>query len=189
MFVHASIASDFVDQLKKVFEEAASKLGGNPLELDTDHGPVVDRQQYERIMAYIEQGKKDARLVTSGSRKGQLGCFIQPTIFLNPAEDSSIWREEIFGPVLCVRTFQEEDELVQMANDTDYGLASCIYTMDISRALRLAGKLESGSVSVNTPHLPSRNTPLGGKKQSGYGKELGKHGLMSYLEAKTIHIK
>lgn len=178
-----------MDQLKKIFEDATSKLGNNPLELETNHGPVVDREQFDRIMAFIDQGKKDAELITGGSRQGQQGCFIQPTIFLNPGSDSSIWREEIFGPVLCIKTFECEDELVHLANDTDYGLAACIYTMDVSRALRLARILESGSVSINTPHLPSRNTPLGGKKQSGYGKELGKHGLMSYLEAKAIHIK
>ncbi|KAL1792310.1 hypothetical protein ACET3X_008817 [Alternaria dauci] len=188
VLVHASIATSFVGKLKSLFEEAASKLGSDPLEVQTDHGPVADLQQYQRIMTYIEQGKKDASLVTGGSRKGDKGFFICPTLFLDPPEDSSIWREEIFGPVLCVKTFQTEEEAIHLANNTDYGLSSCIYTTDVTRALRLAGKLESGTVSVNTPHLPSRNTPLGGKKQSGYGRELGKHGLMSYLEAKTIHI-
>jgi aldehyde dehydrogenase (NAD+) len=189
VLVHASVAPLFVEKLKSLFEAAATKLGNNPLELETDLGPVVDRQQYLRIMTYIEQGKEDASLVTGGSRKGDRGFSIRPTIFLNPAEHSPIWREEIFGPVLCVKTFETEEEAIRLANDTDYGLSSCIYTTDVTRALRLAGKLENGSVSINTPHLPSRNTPFGGKKQSGNGRELGKHGLMSYLEPKTIHIK
>ncbi len=140
-------------------------------------------------MSYIDVGKRTAQLITGGSRKGSRGCFIEPTIFLNPAGDSAIWNEEIFGPVLCIKTFRSEDEVVLRANDTLYGLAACIYTTDLTRALRVASKLESGGVSINTPHLPSRNTPFGGIKQSGYGKELGKHGLLSYLEPKTIHIR
>ena len=150
---------------------------------------MVDQQQFDKIMSYIDVGKRTAQLVTGGSRKGDRGCFIEPTIFLNPADDSAVWKEEIFGPVLCIKTFKSEDEVVAIANDTVYGLAACVYTSDVTRALRVAGKLESGGVSINTPHLPSRNTPFGGIKQSGYGKELGKHGLLSYLESKTIHIK
>jgi aldehyde dehydrogenase (NAD+) len=125
-----------------------------------------------------KEGGQGAPSMAHTGRKGERGLFIRPTLFLDPAEHSPIWREGIFGPVLCIRTFQTEEEAVQMANYSEYGLASCIYTIDVTRALRVAGKLESGGISVNTPHLPSRNTPLGGKKQSGYGKELGRHGLL-----------
>lgn len=187
--MHEDLAPKFVPQLKEIFEKASKNLGKSPQEMETEHGPVVDQQQLDKIMSYIEIGKDTAQLITGGTRKGSQGCFINPTIFLNPKHDSPIWKEEIFGPVLSIRTFRSEDEVIAMANDSTYGLAACIYTTDLTRALRVAGKLESGGVSINTPHLPSKNTPFGGIKQSGYGRELGKHGLLSYLEAKTIHIK
>lgn len=93
------------------------------MELSTEHGPIVDQQQFDKIMGYIDSGKKSAQLVTGGSRKGDKGCFIEPTLFLNPPADSAILQEEIFGPVLCVKTFKSEDEVVALANDTIYGLA------------------------------------------------------------------
>ncbi|OAL44487.1 aldehyde dehydrogenase [Pyrenochaeta sp. DS3sAY3a] len=187
-FVHESIAATFVAGLKKIFETATTNLGASPLELTTDHGPVVDRQQFDKIMSFIDAGKSTAELVTGGSRKGEKGCFIEPTIFLNPSDDSPVLNEEIFGPVLCIKTFKTEEEVIELANNTVYGLASCVYTTDITRALRVAGKIQAGGVSINTPHLPCTNTPFGGTKESGYGKELGMQGLMNYLEAKTIHI-
>jgi aldehyde dehydrogenase (NAD+) len=112
-----------VEQLKKIFEQASEGLGRSPLELSTEHGPVVDKQQYEKVMAYIDIGKATAQLVTGGRRKGSRGCFIGPTIFLDPKDDSPILKEEIFGPVLCVKTFKTEDEVVELANGTEYGLA------------------------------------------------------------------
>ncbi|KAK3654450.1 hypothetical protein LTR56_004080 [Elasticomyces elasticus] len=189
VFVHADIADKFIAGLKDIFEKASQALGANPMEMTTSLGPVVDKKQFDRIMGMIEDGKKTAKVVTGGSRKGDKGCWIEPTIFSDPANDSAILREEIFGPVLVVKTFKTEEEVVDLANDTTYGLSATLYTTDIARALRVARKLEAGAVGINTPHMPNVNTPFGGKKQSGNGgRELGKHGLQSYLEAKAIHI-
>ena len=121
--MHESIAETFIAGLKKIFEQASQGLGASPLELTTEHGPVVDDKQFENIMRYIAIGKETATLITGGQRKGSHGCFIEPTIFINPAKDSAILHEEIFGPVLTVKTFKTEDEVVAMANDTTYGLS------------------------------------------------------------------
>ncbi|OBT75479.1 hypothetical protein VF21_04901 [Pseudogymnoascus sp. 05NY08] len=188
VLVHASIADDFCASLVKVFEAASKSLGADTLNPETQHGPVVDHAQFKTIMKYIELGKKSAKLLTGGKRIGTKGAFIQPTIFLEPSTDAAIWREEIFGPVLTIKTFETEEEAIELANGTDYGLASCIYTTDITRALRVSSKLQSGGVSINSPFLPELNTPFGGIKQSGYGHELGKDSLISYMNAKSIHI-
>ncbi|EGY16163.1 aldehyde dehydrogenase [Verticillium dahliae VdLs.17] len=189
VLIQESIATRFIQAIKEVFERARDGMGSSPLELSTQHGPVVDKSQFDRIMGYIEKGKQSAELVTGGKRKGSKGCFIEPTLFVNPTSDSPIWKEEIFGPVLTVKTFKTEKEAIELANDTVYGLASCLYTSDLSRALRVSSALESGGVSVNSPYLPELNTPFGGSKQSGQGRELGSHGLYSYLEPKSVHIK
>lgn len=128
-FVHESIASSFVSGLKKIFETATTNLGASPLELTTDHGPVVDRQQFDKIMSFIDAGKTTAELVTGGSRKGEKGCFIEPTIFLNPSDDSPVLKEEIFGPVLCIKTFKTEEEVIELANNTVYGLACKLHSV------------------------------------------------------------
>lgn len=98
-------------------------MGSDPSEMSTQHGPVADKLQFDRIMSYIEKGKQSAQLLTGGGRVGSKGCFIEPTLFLNPTNDSPIWREEIFGPVLTVRTFKTEEDAIRLANDTSYGLA------------------------------------------------------------------
>ena len=163
---------------------------GNPLDASTFLGPVADRVQYDRVMKFIEQGKKDAKVVTGGGRHGDRGNFIEPTIFLDPPSDSKIYTDEIFGPVLVFKTFKSEEEAIELANDTSYGLAAYLYTSDVTRALRVSAELEAGSVFVNTPFAVTANTPFGGFKESGNGsRESGKAGLMSYLEAKTVLIK
>ncbi|KAM5344310.1 hypothetical protein ACJ41O_012847 [Fusarium nematophilum] len=189
VLVHDSIADKFITAVKAVFESVAKDLGRNPQETTTTHGPVVDKMQFDRIMSYIDKGKQTAQLVTGGNRKGTKGCFIEPTLFVNPEKNSPVWREEVFGPVVTVKIFRTEEEAIELANDTQYGLAACVYTTDLSRALRISSALESGGVSVNSPYLPELNTPFGGTKQSGNGRELGIHGLFSYLEPKSVHIK
>ncbi|KAF2811426.1 putative aldehyde dehydrogenase [Mytilinidion resinicola] len=179
-FVHESIAEKFVEGLKARFEA----LGDQPGFM----GPLVDKAQFDRVTGYLEVGKKEAELITGGSQKGKNGFFIQPTIFLNPAEDARIYREEIFGPVITIKTFKTEEEVVRMANDTEYGLAAYIFTSVLSRALRIAGKLESGLVNINTSTAFAMSVPFGGSKQSGVGRESGKAGLLAFMEPKTILI-
>ncbi|KAL1856376.1 hypothetical protein Daus18300_010748 [Diaporthe australafricana] len=189
VLVEESIASKFLDAAKAVFEGIGQQMGTSPLEMSTSHGPVVDKLQFDRIMSFIEKGKTSANLLTGGKRLGSKGCFIEPTLFVNPDPQSPIWKEEVFGPVLAVRTFRTEEEAIDMANDSVYGLAACVYTSDISRALRVSAALESGGVAINSPYLPELNTPFGGIKQSGQGRELGAHGLYSYLEPQSVHIR
>jgi aldehyde dehydrogenase (NAD+) len=123
VLVQASIAPRFVEAIKSAFEAVAAGMGVDPLDPQTTHGPVVDQTQFERILEYIDVGKKTATLVTGGGRVGQRGCTVQPTIFLDPDPQGRVWTEEIFGPVMCVKTFQTEDEAVELANGSSYGLS------------------------------------------------------------------
>ena len=187
--IHSSIAPSFISALKERFAAASALIGDDPSAATTMVGPLADKFQLERVLSFIEQGKTEAELITGGARKGTTGCFVEPTIFLNPKDDARIYREEVFGPVLALRTFDTEDEAVQMANDTSFGLAASIYTSDIARALRVARKIEAGMVTINSSTAVDINTPFGGIKGSGIGREGGKYGLMEYLEPKTINIK
>ncbi|KAF2263938.1 aldehyde dehydrogenase [Lojkania enalia] len=186
-FVHEDIAEKFIEQLKARFQQFTHTIG-SPLDPKTFLGPLVDGKQFERVMQFLEIGKSEAELVTGGGRHGKSGWYIEPTIFLNPKDDARIYREEIFGPVITIRTFKTEEEAIELANDTSYGLSSCIFTSSASRALRIARQLDAGNVNINTWQTLSPNTPFGGYKQSGLGRECGKQGLMHYVEAKTITI-
>lgn len=118
-----SIASEFLAASKAIFDSVGAQMGSNPLELSTSHGPVVDKLQFDRIMSYIDKGRTSAQLLAGGKRLGSRGCFIEPTIFVDPDPQSPIWKEEVFGPVLTVRTFKTEQEAIALANDSTYGLA------------------------------------------------------------------
>jgi aldehyde dehydrogenase (NAD+) len=187
-FVHEDIAPKFIEQLKAKFQQFSHAMG-SPLEPNTFLGPLADGQQFERVMGFIEEGKKEAELVTGGSRKGDSGFYVEPTIFLNPKDDARIYREEIFGPVITLRTFKTEEEAVQLANDTSFGLSACVFTSSGSRGLRIAKQLEAGTVNINTSSVISVETPFGGWKQSGIGRECGLAGIMHYVEGKTIVMK
>ncbi|EMD67480.1 hypothetical protein COCSADRAFT_157857 [Bipolaris sorokiniana ND90Pr] len=186
-FVQEDIVDDFIAQLKIRFEQL-SNIMGHPEQQGIMYGPLADSKQFERVMEFIEIGKKEASLVTGGVRKGTSGFYIEPTIFLNPGDDARIYREEIFGPVISIRTFKTEEEAIRMANDTNYGLSACVFTASTPRALRIAKKIRSGMVNINTSQHAGLEAPMGGSKQSGLGREGGKMGVMSYLEAKTICI-
>jgi len=186
-YVQEDIAPKFIEALKGRFEAAKASIG-NPAEPTTMVGPLADKKQLERVLSYIESGKQEATLLTGGNRIGDSGSFVEPTIFINPKEDAKIYKEEIFGPVATIKTFKTEEEGVALANNTSYGLSSLIFTSSISRALRVARQLEAGNVAINSTLMPSTNSPFGGWKQSGYGREGGKAGLLSYLEIKSIMI-
>jgi aldehyde dehydrogenase (NAD+) len=187
-FVHEDIVDEFVKQLKVRFEQMSHAIG-SPADAKTFMGPLADGKQFERVMGFLDAGKDEAELVTGGVRKGESGFYVEPTIYLNPKDDARIYRDEIFGPVITIRTFKTEEEAIKLANDTTYGLSSCVFTSSMPRALRLAKQIDAGNVNINTSQTFHVAVPFGGAKQSGIGREGGRLGLMNYLEAKTINIK
>ena len=190
VFVQEGIADKFIDLLKDSFETASkSNIIGDPSLPQTQVGPIADKAQFARVMEYFEIGKKDGELVTGGIQRGKDGLFVEPTIFKNTPNGSRIMQEEVFGPVVTVQTFKTEEEGVKMANDTVFGLSACIYTSSIGRALRVTREMEAGSIAVNDWYFPAPDTPFGGIKQSGYGREGGLEGLNEYLQTKCIQIK
>jgi gamma-glutamyl-gamma-aminobutyraldehyde dehydrogenase len=150
----------------------------------------VDEKQTQDIMGFVEAGKTSARLIAGGERvtvDGK-GCFVQPTVF-ETDQGNPLARDEVFGPVLSVIPFDTEEEAVAMANDTVYGLAASVWTDDVSRAIRVSERLHAGTVSVNTVDALSAETPFGGMKQSGFGRDLSLHSLDKYTALKTTWIK
>ncbi|MBO9451957.1 aldehyde dehydrogenase [Tropicibacter sp. R16_0] len=188
LYVERSIKDAFVE---KLIARAEAMQPGDPLDPASKMGAIVDEKQTQGIMRFVEEGKKSANLVTGGERvtvDGK-GCFVQPTIFDDVAHNNPLARDEIFGPVLSVIPFDTEDEAVAMANDSIYGLAASVWTDDLSRACRVSDKLMVGTVSVNTVDALSAQTPFGGMKQSGFGRDLSLHSLEKYTALKTTWIK
>ncbi|PVH86395.1 putative aldehyde dehydrogenase [Cadophora sp. DSE1049] len=188
LLVQETIAPAFIEAVKERFAAISSGLGADPKSGTAMHGPMADEAQFNRVMSYINLGKEFSAPVIGGNRKGDKGFFIEPTLFVNPDRKGKIFNEEIFGPVLSIVTFKTEEEAIEMANDTVTGLSATVYTSDITRALRVSAKIDSGNVSINAPHFPNMQVPFGGFKESGSGKELGKYGLQSYLRTKTVLI-
>jgi len=182
---------------RPVYDEVVEKLAtmaknavlGDPLDLNTQIGPMASKAEYDKVLGYIESGKEStAKLVAGGgtSKINGKGLFIKPTVFANASNDLKISREEIFGPVLPVIPFETEQEAIEIANDTPYGLASGIQTGNLGRALRVADKIKAGTVWINTWHKYHPNGPFGGFKMSGYGREQGAEALESYTQYKTV---
>jgi len=186
-FVEESIYDDFV---AKSVELAKAKTVGNPYDLTTTQGPQIDGEQMNKILGLIESGKKEgATLATGGARVGNKGFFVQPTVFSEVQDHMKIAQEEIFGPVQTIIKFKNLEEVVERANKTIYGLAAAVFTKDLDRALHLSSGLRAGTVWVNCYDAFSPQTPFGGFKQSGFGRELGEYGLNNYTEVKQVTIK
>ncbi len=188
LYVERSIKDAFVE---KMIERAAATQPGNPLDPASKMGAIVTEKQLDGIMRFIEGGKQSANLVAGGERvtvDGK-GCFVQPTVFDDVSHDDPLARDEIFGPVLSVIPFDSEEEAVTMANDSIYGLAASVWTDNLSRACRVSERLHVGTVSVNTVDALSAQTPFGGMKQSGFGRDLSLHSLEKYTGLKTTWIK
>ena len=179
---------------KKFVEAMAAKAKtiklGPPLDRDTKMGPLVSREQYDRVRSYLEIGKQEAKLASGGDRPKNIdrGYYVEPTIFYDVDNSARIAREEIFGPVATVIPFEDEADAVKIANDTPYGLAAAVWTRDIFKAFRVVKKIRAGIVWVNHMQPTYVEAPWGGYKQSGFGRELGPWGIEEYLETKQVHI-
>jgi aldehyde dehydrogenase (NAD+) len=190
LLVHRSVHEELVANLVKRVERVEP---GEPLDPDRRYGPLISAEQLDRVMAYIDKGRDEgARLVAGGeriSRSGlENGYWVQPTIFDGVDPTATIAREEIFGPVLATIAFDDEEEAIALANESVYGLAAAVWTRDIKRAHRLARRLQAGTVWINTYHPLDSASPFGGYKQSGSGRELGKHALDLYTQVKSVWV-
>lgn len=188
LYVERGIHDAFVD---KLIARAAGMAPGDPLDPATRMGAIVDARQHARIMGFVEAGRRSARLVTGGGpvRIDGKGYFVEPTIFTDVAQNDPLARDEIFGPVLSVIPFDTESEAITLANDSVYGLAASVWTADLGRALRMSDRLHVGTVSINTVDALSAQTPFGGMKQSGFGRDLSLHSLDKYTALKTVWMK
>lgn len=165
---------------------AEARKTANPFDEKTDQGPQIDDIQFGKILNYIEEGKKTARLVTGGQRIGDKGYFVQPTIFADVDDNSKIAKEEIFGPVQSIFKFKTLDEAIKRSNETHYGLAAGICTSNLNNSMKYAQQVRAGTIWVNTWFTLSPNAPFGGYKESGHGRELGEEGILDYMNVKTV---
>jgi acyl-CoA reductase-like NAD-dependent aldehyde dehydrogenase len=191
LFVEAGVKDQFLDRLK---EKSAKIKVGDPMDQTTMMGPQVSQEQLDRIKSYMDIGRSEGANVFAGgeppalSGSFQNGYFFQPTILTGVKNQMRVAQEEIFGPVVSVITFENEDDLVKQANDTIYGLSAGIWTRDIGRAHRFAREVKAGVVWINTYNMFNAASPFGGYKQSGYGREMGKHALELYTQIKSVWV-
>ncbi|KAF2006273.1 aldehyde dehydrogenase [Amniculicola lignicola CBS 123094] len=188
VYVQEGIYEKFIQKYKEAMQNKAKEVG-NPEDEGTNIGPLVDEAQFKRVSGFIERGQKgQGKLLVGGQRIGDKGYYIEPTVFTDVDINSEIHTEEIFGPVSVVRSFKTEEEIMKLSNGTNFGLMAGVFTQDINKALRVASDFESGMVGINCVSLMFMNTPFGGSKESGIGRECGIHALRAFTEPKTIMV-
>lgn len=189
LLVHSSQKEGLLNQLK---ESLKTWKVGSPCEADTAIGPMIEKVHFEKVCHYLKTAKEEgATLVAGGSIREDLGSgwYIEPTIFDNVSVDMTLFKEEVFGPLLAVTSFETEEEAIQLANETNYGLAASFYTQNIKRAYRVASAIKAGTVSINGFSEGDITTPFGGYKQSGFGgRDNGLEALAQYAQTKTIWV-
>ncbi|HWS86012.1 MAG TPA: betaine-aldehyde dehydrogenase [Pyrinomonadaceae bacterium] len=191
LFLDARVKDEFLDRFK---EKSSRVKVGDPMDKNTQMGPQVSEEQLNRIKGYVDIAKEEGAQVLTGGCPPQLegdfqkGFFFQPTIFGDVKNNMRVAQEEIFGPVVSVITFEDEDDLIKQANEVVYGLSAGIWTKDITRAHRFAKTVKAGVVWINTYNMFNAASPFGGYKQSGYGREMGKHALEMYTQVKSVWV-
>jgi succinate-semialdehyde dehydrogenase/glutarate-semialdehyde dehydrogenase len=184
--VAASVADEFAEKLAK--RMGALKLGPG-IEAGVDVGPLVDQPSLEKVGELVEDAvEKGARVVTGGGAPGGRGYFYSPTVLTDVTNDARVQKEEIFGPVAPIMTFDSEEEAIARANDTEFGLVAYVYTAEIKRALRVCEALETGMIGLNQGLVSNPGAPFGGIKASGIGREGGNEGIDDYLETKYVAV-
>ncbi|TLS38658.1 aldehyde dehydrogenase family protein [Pseudalkalibacillus caeni] len=185
ILIHQNIYDSFIERLTKKLE--IIKIG-DPLQEETEMGPVISKDHLDKIEQYIDVGQQEgATLLTGGRRLAESGFYLSPAVFTNVNQSMRIVQEEIFGPVVTVQSFESDEEAVKLANGTKYGLAAGILSADVRKAEEIASKLKAGTIWINSYHTPYVDAPWGGYKQSGIGRELGPHGLAGFREVKHIN--
>ena len=187
LIVHA----DVHDELIRLVAERASQIKlGDPFDPGTEMGPVANGPQYEKVLGYLSTARDEGATVAYGGAAEESlgGYFVKPTV-MSVRPGDTVFREEVFGPVLSAVTFTDEDEAMTLANDTPYGLAGAVWTKDVHRAHRVAGKIKAGTVWINAYRVVAPSVPFGGYKQSGLGRENGLHGIDAYLETKAVWVE
>ncbi|MER7394955.1 5-carboxymethyl-2-hydroxymuconate semialdehyde dehydrogenase [Streptomyces sp. NPDC000151] len=175
---------------RRLAERADRVKVGLPADPATEVGALVHPEHYQRVLNYVEIGRKEAKLVAGGTRPSHLpeGNYLQPTVLADVPRDARIFQEEIFGPVVCVAPFDDEAESIDLANSTPYGLAAYVWTNDLKRGHRIAHAVDSGMVWINSHNVRDLRTPFGGVKASGVGREGGAHSIDFYTESKIVHL-
>ncbi|KAK3322393.1 aldehyde dehydrogenase domain-containing protein [Apodospora peruviana] len=189
ILVHEKVYDAFVDTFKSKVKEIS--VVGDPFEENTFQGPQVTKAQYDRVLGFIESGKEEGATCMLGGEPAPIngkGFFVAPTVFTNVKPSMKIFREEIFGPCVAVVSFKTEEEAIELANNTTYGLGSALFTKDLTKAHRVAREIEAGMVWINSSNDSDYRIPFGGVKQSGIGRELGEAGLAAYCNIKSIHV-
>jgi len=186
LMVQEGIYDEFV---RKATERAKKRTVGDPFASNTEQGPQVDEEQFNKVLGYIKSGVAEgACLMAGGGKWGDKGYFVEPTVFSDVKDDMKICKEEIFGPVQVIQKFKTMDEVLERANNNNYGLAAAVFTKDVGTAIYMSNSIRAGTVWVNCYDVLEAQVPFGGYKMSGSGRELGEYGLEAYTEVKTVTI-
>jgi betaine-aldehyde dehydrogenase len=188
IFVEADIYEQFVNDFVSKAQRIKLGPGGD---FQAQMGPLISEAQRKAVLAYVEQARKeDARILCGGkipaAEELKNGFFFEPTVISEVRPESAIFKEEVFGPVVCISKFAKLDDAVALANASDFALAACVWSKDSAKAAQIAGQLNAGTVWVNTYGMFFNELPYGGFKQSGFGKELGREGFLEYTRLKNI---
>jgi betaine-aldehyde dehydrogenase len=191
VFVHRDILNSFLEQLA---ERTAKIRLGDPLDETTQMGPLVSRQQWDKVMAYIDAGNREGARLLCGGKPAivagfERGHYVEPTVFADVSDGMTIAREEIFGPVMSVLVFDSVDEVIARANDTEFGLAAGVFTADLEMAHEVIAQLQAGTCWINTYNITPIEMPFGGMKQSGYGRENSLHAIDHYTQIKAVYVE